>query len=636
MKDSFRKAVAKPEQLAEKLRKLIEKQSPRDFVKKRRQKQGDDEKYAAYKDSAMLVGLETAKGAAWLTAGGAQFLLTMARWLALDNVFLRKLEEKNKKINLNEKKKFQSQTLRRFSKSNPNLSAYVSWYMLLGVLGFGGKAAVEKGPLAVDAYKEWRKDREENKRIKGTYAEFLKKMRPITPYLIADLIAKEGVKVDPETGLHVPYLDSKGIPTIGFGSTMLKDGSRVTMKTKPITTEEAYELARWHLEEGETYFVLYCYDVASDYVDVNDTKEALGMGSIIYNSYSKLIENKQDKNVKNRFTELRRIYKEYGYAVPDDLVIKLFQKYPIVKPTSFGKVWLGYDKKSDVSDKLGGFLAGGKGLYWRRWLEAGVLSGDITPDMLLNCPVNGMYEFFCYMGQKEEAFFTGKSGDRKVNKDTYAKFKMWLNNPIDKNGRPIKHWKCVKDYLPADVLAYCEMGECEFSGKALVRQTKKQEKIEKSTYTLEYADAYEEALNCYKSGDYKKAEIKYKELISVHKDNALLYNDLAATYNKLGMYQEAINQAKEILHRIGDKSQYAAAQYNAGFAYEQIGDLEKALKNYELSVANGNLNVKKDVERLKEKMKSKTLSFSDAMEIVNKKSNEKDIVNLLKNNVKDI
>lgn len=636
MKDSFRKAVAKPEQLAEKLRKLIEKQSPRDFVKKRRQKKGDDEKYAAYKDSAMLVGLETAKGAAWLTAGGAQFLLTMARWLALDNVFLRKLEEKNKKINLNEKKKFQSQTLRRFSKSNPNLSAYVSWYMLLGVLGFGGKAAVEKGPLAVGAYKEWRKDREENKRIKGTYAEFLKKMRPITPYLIADLIAKEGVKVDPETGLHVPYLDSKGIPTIGFGSTMLKDGSRVTMKTKPITTEEAYELARWHLEEGETYFVLYCYDVASDYVDVNDTKEALGMGSIIYNSYSKLIENKQDKNVKNRFTELRRIYKEYGYAVPDDLVIKLFQKYPIVRPTSFGKAWLGYDKKSDVSDKLGGFLAGGKGLYWRRWLEAGLLSGDITPDMLLNCPVNGMYEFFCYMGQEEEAFFTGKSGDRKVNKDTYAKFKMWLNNPIDKNGRPIKHWKCVKDYLPADVLAYCEMGECEFGGKALVRQTKKQEKIEKSTYTLEYADAYEEALNCYKSGDYKKAEIKYKELISVHKDNALLYNDLAATYNKLGMYQEAINQAKEILHRIGDKSQYAAAQYNAGFAYEQIGDLEKALKNYELSVANGNLNVKKDVERLKEKMKSKTLSFSDAMEIVNKKSNEKDIVNSLKNNVKDI
>lgn len=636
MKDSFRKAVAKPEQLAEKLRKLIEKQSPRDFVKKRRQKKGDDEKYAAYKDSAMLAGLETAKGAAWLAAGGAQFLLTMARWLALDNVFLRKLEEKNKKINLNEKKKFQSQTLRRFSKSNPNLSAYVAWYMLLGVLGFGGKAAVEKGPLAVDAYKEWRKDREENKRIKGTYAEFLKKMRPITPYLIADLIAKEGVKVDPETGLHVPYLDSKGIPTIGFGSTMLKDGSRVTMKTKPITTEEAYELARWHLEEGETYFVLYCYDVASDYVDVNDTKEALGMGSIIYNSYSKLIENKQDKNVKNRFTELRRIYKEYGYAVPDDLVIKLFQKYPIVKPTSFGKAWLGYDKKSDVSDKLGGFLAGGKGLYWRRWLEAGLLSGDITPDMLLNCPVNGMYEFFCYMGQEEEAFFTGKSGDRKVNKDTYAKFKMWLNNPIDKNGRPIKHWKCVKDYLPADVLAYCEMGECEFGGKALVRQTNKQEKIEKSTYTLEYADAYEEALNCYKSGDYKKAEIKYKELISVHKDNALLYNDLAATYNKLGMYQEAINQAKEILHRIGDKSQYAAAQYNAGFAYEQIGDLEKALKNYELSVANGNLNVKKDVERIKEKMKSKTLSFSDAMEIVNKKSNEKDIVNSLKNNVKDI
>lgn len=637
MSDSFRKIVAKPEQLAEKLRKIIEKQNPEEYVKKRRLEKGNEDKYANHKDLAMLVGLETAKGAAWLAAGGAQFLLMLTRWLTMDNEFLRRLEKKHKNINLSENKKYQSKALRQFSKKYPNLSAHILWYFMLGVLSFGGKMAVEKGPLAVNSYKEWQKDKEDNEQIKNTYAAFLKKMRPITPYLIADLIAKEGVHIDSKTGLHTPYLDSQGIPTIGFGSTMLKDGSRVTMKTKPITTEEAYELARWHLEEGESYFVLYCYDVGIDYVNINDTKEALGMGSIVYNSYSKLIEDKKDKTSNKRFHELRKLYDEYGYAVPDSAVKNLFKAYPVVKPTSFGKAWLGYDKTASVSDKLGGFLAGGKGMYWRRWLEAGLLSGDITPDMLMNCPVNGMYEFFCAMGMEKSAFFTGKAETVKVNKNTYAKFKEWLKNPTDKNGNSIQYWKKVKEYLPDDVLAYCENGKCQFGNQSYKEPTNKQIKIEKSTYVLDYTTAYNKAVDNYKKGDYKAAERIYKDLLVKHNDNALLHNDLAATYNKLGMYQEAINHAREILNRIGDKGQYAAAQYNAGFAYEQMGNFDKALQNYRLAVINGNHKVKKDIERIENKMKkSKTISFHEAADNLRKQKVNNENVNILKvNHTKD-
>lgn len=39
-----------------------------------------------------------------------------------------------------------------------------------------------------------------------------------------------------------PYLDAVNIPTIGFGNTYYEDGTRVTLKDKPITEERATEL----------------------------------------------------------------------------------------------------------------------------------------------------------------------------------------------------------------------------------------------------------------------------------------------------------------------------------------------------------------------------------------------------------
>ena len=39
-----------------------------------------------------------------------------------------------------------------------------------------------------------------------------------------------------------PYLDAVNIPTIGFGNTYYEDGTKVTLKDKPITEERATEL----------------------------------------------------------------------------------------------------------------------------------------------------------------------------------------------------------------------------------------------------------------------------------------------------------------------------------------------------------------------------------------------------------
>ncbi len=42
-----------------------------------------------------------------------------------------------------------------------------------------------------------------------------------------------------------PYLDAVNIPTIGFGSTYYEDGTKVTLKDKPITEERATEILEY-------------------------------------------------------------------------------------------------------------------------------------------------------------------------------------------------------------------------------------------------------------------------------------------------------------------------------------------------------------------------------------------------------
>lgn len=56
------------------------------------------------------------------------------------------------------------------------------------------------------------------------------------------LVLNEGVRTR-------PYLDSKGIPTIGIGSAFYEDGTKVRMTDKSITMRRAYELAKHVLKE---------------------------------------------------------------------------------------------------------------------------------------------------------------------------------------------------------------------------------------------------------------------------------------------------------------------------------------------------------------------------------------------------
>lgn len=52
-------------------------------------------------------------------------------------------------------------------------------------------------------------------------------------------------------GLYLrPYLCPAGVPTIGYGATFYEEGTKVSLRDKPITKARAEALLTWHLEHG--------------------------------------------------------------------------------------------------------------------------------------------------------------------------------------------------------------------------------------------------------------------------------------------------------------------------------------------------------------------------------------------------
>ncbi len=546
------------------------------------------------------------KAAGVAGTGAAQFILWLSKYITLDNHAIRALEDLFADMKVGKNKAGQQKKVSSFMKKYPDLSAHIIYYMMLAGIA-GGAVAVDKHDEIVEAIKsrfEKIDMKPQSQFEPGTYGAYRERLSSVTPYLIIDLIVKEGVRVN-DQGLHIPYQDEKGVWTIGFGSTRLKDGTSVTRNTPPITTEEAYELSRWHLEDHESFFVMYCYDVALDSVDVSKARQVIALGSAMYNTYSDIVENASNGNHQKRMALLRQDFAELGYGITDEQVRQRFAQYPVVSETSFGEMWLHGGSDKDVANKFGSFMKEGGGIIWRRWLEAGMMMGEITPQMLLDCPIGGMYEFYVYKGRKKSAFWKGTGSNKTVNTATFKEFRQWLKNPVNKKEQSLAHWKKVRDYLPADVLEKCLNGQCELGAqqeRKTQRQRRQQEQIEIQTYVVGYDAAYDAAIELYNAGKFKKAAKAFEELVEQYPDNALLRNDLADTYNKLERYDDAIAQAREVVRRIGDKSQYGAAQYNAGYAYEQKGDLQKALANYKLAVANGNRKVQKDVTRVSNKL----------------------------------
>ncbi len=439
--------------------------------------------------TAGLLGIDLA----WFLFCLGKYTVKDLNTIFFDNKIIEKLKAKNQDIKI---KNADSKFIEFFKKlkiSHPKAAARLQLWMVYslftGMVIGGTKIAQynnDDGSI---------KDNYVEHTVKRTlsFKEFKETLKPVTPLLITDLISKEGVKLldvnnkkekalyesvckkkglNPanKPHLHKPYKDSENNWTIGFGSTVLKDGTHVNRYTEPITDEEAYELARWHIEDYETYPLLYWYYVYDNDLLLNTTNEAVGMGSIFYNTANKLVENPRNKNNKERFEELRQ-YRDgkngkmcYGANIPDSIILDCFARYPITGSRSFGDEWLNHQSPDEIANSLSGYFLEGGGIFWRRWLEAGLLSGQIDPYDLLDCPANGCADFFKFMG--------GYKKDNTIRKQilwqetdhgwepipsTYAAFKEWLRNPKTRDnkgniGNIPNTRERVKDFLPPEIL----------------------------------------------------------------------------------------------------------------------------------------------------------------------------------------
>ncbi len=106
---------------------------------------------------------------------------------------------------------------------------------------------------------------------------------------------------------------------------------------------------------------------------------------------------------------------------------------------------------------------------------------------------------------------------------------------------------------------------------------------------LTYADALKE----YKAGNYEEALAGFQQLRANGYDGADLRNDIAITYFNLGRYQECIEECRAVLNT-GEENLYPAANFNAGKAYEALGNYERANLNYKHALISAQKNDAKD------------------------------------------
>jgi lysozyme len=111
--------------------------------------------------------------------------------------------------------------------------------------------------------------------------------------------------------LH-PYLDSAGVPTIGWGNTFYPNGKKVTLKDRPITREQADEIFDFVLSLFEKdvtslvkaplkqnqfdALVSFAYNVGSD-IDADDIPEGLGDSTLL----KKVNANPNEPSIVNEF-----------------------------------------------------------------------------------------------------------------------------------------------------------------------------------------------------------------------------------------------------------------------------------------------------------------------------------------------
>ena len=86
--------------------------------------------------------------------------------------------------------------------------------------------------------------------------------------------------------------------------------------------------------------------------------------------------------------------------------------------------------------------------------------------------------------------------------------------------------------------------------------------------------------------NFEKALQSFQKIIDGGHEGPDLHNDMAITYYHLGEYQKCIDECAKVLQS-GETDLFSAANFNAGKAYEALGNINRAMAHYRAGIEHG-------------------------------------------------
>lgn len=549
------------------------------------------------------------------------FNLYLLLWLftkvGFENSLIEKMDEINEKKQVNNKStSLFSRTvnaIKRNKKNSPTASAFIAYYMVLLSLVIGGKSMYDKYDDDIqNIIKELRIRKHFDGEIENLMLDpnadedtWRQYTEAVHPYVVSHIFSSEGVILD-------SYDDNggKGTLTVGAGFTINDDIHRnfaervlqrpVSRGVFHITKSEARLLTDAWLREKIYPEIKKQFNVPLDYkLFVILSVAAYNKGSNIFaegNSGKPVcdaINNREKKEeILRKYlrafggvkkTQWAGLANKYGVCVlydegyvQDSTLLQAIAEAPYALDKPLKK----YQKTNYVEGSVPGRLL----LYGKDGRANGLIIPENIENMLLETKTRKT------KGTFQEPVMNYLSEDEV--------YKILHGYMFVVNQEPVVH-------LQSDDVVVNNETE---NGK-------------------DFDSQYNKAMGLYKQRKYEESISILESLCENYPNNALVHNDLALMYNKIGEYDKAINHAQIIVLKLGDKSQYGAAQYNAAVAYEGKGDLNKALLNYKLALSNGNNAAKGAIKRIKKNMskqKKKTIAFNAGVLKIKNKQNKHD------------
>lgn len=530
MTEKFRKIVKQPERTAARIRRGIEKLKVNEYVRERRTDKdaaGITEKNPKLRDTAQIVGLNTAKWSAWLAAGGAQFLLTLVRWMALDNVFLRKLEKKLAFMDAGKNKDGRPKAISGFAKKYPNLSAHILWYFMLAAVIGGGRAV---SGLDLTSDKDQVKTEKiarasEPEKFDDFYmdptvdaAQWKKMLDAVHPYVLSHLVSSEGF-------IQTLYDDNggRGTLTIGSGFTLNDNVHRNFAK----------KILGRHIGNGSS---------------ISIEENRLLVSAWLYQKVYPKIKSQIHVPMDSRLFVILAVA---GYNKGENTYAPGNKGNPVAVAINTGQ-----SPKRIATEYVAAF----GGIRGTRWgglpNKFGVLAlyylGYTDDSVILNAIAEAPYTIEPYL-QEYNGRLLKYNGTTKTAVANGFNIPDNLSDLLMKTKSRVTHGtaqQAVKNYLSSDMVAAIEQGNV-MSGGATIDFAKYSANNVQDNVISESDKLNAAGEDLFFAENYSGAIKKFDAALKSNPRNYIAYSNLSIAYYKMGKYDEGLRVVQNLI-----KSQY--------------------------------------------------------------------------------